>query len=279
MSSRGLFPQRSSRTPSLTPSLLGVSALALGLAGCSGGSGFPDAPVVEPPATGRFSVDWTIADGDRVLPCAEVGGVLVSVIATSPDQGGGYVEAFSCGAGTGISRALPVGRYDLSFELKGRSGALVGLPFQQVTITADSVTPAPPQRFPVRAEGMIDARLVAGATANCVAGGGKITAMSLVLERQGGACVPAAFTIATATGPVVYNSTCPPAAPAVGPCIERNQAVSATLGSGGYVIRVRGDEGAAQCWIADQLEDVPPQQRTVRVDIGLTYLKGIAGCP
>lgn len=273
---RGLIPQ----SRSLLRRGSSRVALLLMFAACSGGSGFPDAGVDTPPATGRFSVDWTLADGDRALTCSEVGAIIMSVTATSPDLGGGYVEAFSCGAGTGISRALPVGRYDLLFEMKGRSGSLGALPFQQVVISTDSVTAAPAQRFPIKAEGKVDARLFAGDTANCTPTG-KITAMSLVLERQNGPCVPATFTIgAGATAPAtMYTSTCPPAAPTLGPCIERDQAITTTVGSGGYVIRVRGNEGAAQCWIADQLEDVPPSERTLRVDVGLTYLKGLPGCP
>jgi hypothetical protein len=250
--------------------------------GCSGGSGLPDAAVADaPPPTGRFSVGWTIADGDRVLSCDDVGALVMSVEVTSPSLGAGYVEAFTCGTGTGTSRFLPVGVYDLAFELIGRSGTLGIRPDQRLVVTEDDVVPAVALRYPVNAQGRVDGRLLAGATANCsAAGGAQITAMSLVMERQGGACVPTAFTIgAGATNPATtYMSTCAPTPPTT-LCIERDQAITATIGSGPYVVRVRGAVGAAPCWSADQLADVPPVDRTLRVDVGLTYLKGTPGCP
>lgn len=256
--------------------LIGAAAL-----GCSGGSGLPDAAVADaPPPTGRFSVGWTIADGERVLTCDEVGALVMSVEVTSPSLGAGYVEAFTCGTGTGTSRFLPVGVYDLAFELVGRSGSLGILPDQRVVVTEDDVVPAAALRYPVKAQGQVDGRLFAGATANCAAtGGAQITALSLVMERQGGACVPTTFAIgAGATNPATtYTSTCA-ATPPTAPCIERDQAITATVGSGSYVVRVRGAVGAAPCWSADQLADVPPAERTLRVDVGLTYFKG-PGCP
>jgi hypothetical protein len=262
-------------------------ALAIAVAGCSGGSGFPDAGEMDaPPPTGKFSVTWTIADGAQPLTCDEVGGLVVSIEVTSPAIGGGFVEAFTCGLGTNLSRAVPVGVYDLNFELVGRSGTLGTLPSQRVMVSADSVTPVTALLFPVRAQGLVDSRLFAGATANCATPGADIAAMTIVLERQGGACVPTTFTIgANATrAAFTYDSSCttpPPAAV----CIERDQAITATVASGTYVVRVRGIVGIgpvpppAQCWSADQLVDVPPEQRTLRVDIGLTDLKGASGCP
>lgn len=224
---------------------------------------------------------WTIADGASVLSCDEVGALVMTVEVTSPSLGAGYVEAFTCGAGTGTSKFLPVGVYDLAFELVGRSGSLGILPDQRLVVTEDDVVPAVALRYPVKAQGQLDGRLFAGPTANCAgAGGSQITAVSLVMERQGGACVPTTFTIgANATNLAsTYTSTCA-ATPPTTTCIERDQAVTATVGSGTYVIRVRGAVGAAPCWFADQLADVPPAERTLRVDVGLTYLQGTPGCP
>lgn len=262
-------------------------ALAIAVAACSGGSGFPDAGEMDaPPPKGKFSVAWAIADEGRALTCDEVGGLVVSIEVTSPAIGGGFVEAFTCGLGTNQSRDLPVGLYDLNFELVGRSGSLGILPSQRVMVSPDAVTTVPALLFPVRAQGLVDSRLFAGDTANCATPGASISAMSLVLERQGGACVPTTFTIgANATrAAFTYESTCATPPPAAA-CIERDQAITATVASGTYVVRARGVVGIgpvpppAQCWSADQLVDVPPEQRTIRVDVGLTYLKGAAGCP
>jgi hypothetical protein len=277
------------RPPSASPlAWAPIAALALAAAaGCSGGSGFPDAgPGDAPPPTGKFSVAWSIADGARAVTCDEVGGLVVSVEVTSPALNGGFVEAFTCGLGTNTSRDLPVGLYDLSFELVGRSGTLGTLLVQRVMVTADAVTPTADLLFPVKAEGLLDTRLVAGPTANCATPGANMATMSIVLERQGGACVPTTFTIGAGAGRAgfQYASTCATPTPTA-VCIERDQTITATVGSGSYVVRARGFVGLgpvpppAQCWTTDQLIDVPPEQRTLRLDIGMTYLKGIAGCP
>lgn len=241
-----------------------------------------------PPPSGKFSVSWTIADEARTVSCDEVGALVVSIEITSPALGGGFVEAFTCGPGINSSRSLPVGLYDLNFELVGRSGSLGTLPSQRLMVSADAVTEAQPLRFPVKAEGLLDTRMVAGATANCAAGAGgaNLAAISLLLERQGGACVPTTFVIGPGAGRPGFNydSACPTPAPTA-VCVERDQAITATTGSGSYVLRARGIVGLgpipapARCWSADQLIDVPPEQRTLRVDVGMTYLKGTPGCP
>jgi hypothetical protein len=260
----------------------GSMLLALWGLGCSGGSGLPDAGPPDAPAdAGRFSISWTIADGTRTLRCDDVGALLVTVEVTGPDIAGGVVEAFSCAAGTGTSRILAPGVYNLSFELIGRGGLSLGeLSSQQIVVPGAGVVPAQPLAFPVSASGLIDARLVAGADMNCTAIGANLSAMTVVLERQGGACVPTTFQIsAGAAQPAsTYVSTCGPT-PAVSPCIERDQAVTASVNSGAYVVRVRGLIGAATCWFADLLADVPPQRRTLRIDVALASLKGTPGCP
>ncbi len=274
-SARRIASRALSASLSLSLSAL-VGALALG---CSGGTGLPDAaPSDGPPATGRFSVSWTIADGERVLTCEDVGALVMTVQVTSPSLGGGFVEAFSCGQGTSTSKFLPTGVYDLAFELVGRSGSLGTLPFQRVMVTEDNTVAAEPLRFPIKAQGAIDGRLIAGGAKNCE-GAAAITAMSLVLEK-GGACVPTTFDIAAGgTLPAsTYTSTCAQPTPTT-VCIERDQKITATVGSGSYVVRVRGAVGAAPCWSADQLADVPPADRTLRVDVGLTYLKNPPSCP
>jgi hypothetical protein len=251
--------------------------------GCSGGSGLPQEQKVDaPPAMGRFSVAWTIADGARALTCDEVGALFVSVEVVATNSGGGYVEAFTCDGKMGTSKQLLTGDYDLAFEMRGRSGSLGVLASQRVKVTSDAVTAAAPLMFPVVASGLLDSKLLAGSTSNCGPGptGSNIASMTLVMEKQGGPCVPTTFTIgAGATRPAAtYVSTCATPTPAA-PCIERDQAVTATIGSGPYVIRARGVVGAALCWTADQLLDVPPERRTAAVDVSLAYLKGTAGCP
>lgn len=255
--------------------------LALVLASsCSSGTGLPDAgaPDAAPP-TGRFSVAWTLRDGDRVLTCADVGATLLTVEVTGPDVSIGYVEAFTCGIGEGTSKALPPGVYDLAFELVGKSGTLSTPASQRVTITRNGVIAAAPLAISLAATGTLNARLLAGAVSNCAANGANLSAMSIVLEKNG-TCVPATFTIAAAGGRPggTYTSTCAVTTPTTG-CIERDQAVTTTVGSGTYTVRVRGLVGANPCWSAAQLADLPPLGRTLMADIGLTYLQGTTGCP
>lgn len=255
-------------------------ALLVGVASCSGGVGLPDAGVPDAPAaSGRFTVAWTLADGARVLTCEDVGAQLLTVTVTGPAIGGGYAEAFTCANGVGTSKELPVGVVDLTFELVGRSGSLSTPPAQRLTIPRDGTVTAAPLALQLQAQGGLNARLVAGPTSNCAVAGANLTALSLVLEK-GGACVPATFAIAAAGGrpASTYVSTCAVPAPTT-VCVERDQAVTTTVGSGSYVVRVRGFQGAAPCWIADQLADIPPLQRTLTVDIGLADQKGSVGCP
>lgn len=256
--------------------------MGLAVAACSGGTGLPDASVMDAqPSTGRFTVAWTLADGARTLTCDDVGGQVLSVAVTGPAIGGGYAEAFSCANGVGTSKALPAGVYDLAFELVGKSGSLATPAGQRVTIAAGGTVTAAPLSIALAANGKLDSKLVAGgAAANC-AGASAIAALSIVLEK-GGACVPATFTIAAAGGRPggVYASTCAtPASTTV--CVERDQAITTSVGSGAYTIKVVGAlAGGAPCWVANQLADIPPLGRTLTMDIGLAYQKGmVVGCP
>lgn len=254
-------------------------ALVLG-ASCSSGTGLPDAGAPDAaPATGRFSVAWTMQDGGRALTCADVGGTLLTVEVTGPEVSIGYVEAFTCSAGTGTSKALPPGVYDLAFELVGKSGTLARPASQRVTVTGNGVVEAAPLAMTLAATGTLSTRLVAGAVANCAANGANLSAMSIVLEKDG-VCVPATFTIAAAGGRPggTYTSTCAIVTPTTA-CIERDQTVTTTVASGAYTVKVRGLVGASPCWLAAQLADIPPLARTLMADIGLAYQMGTTGCP
>lgn len=254
-------------------------ALLLG-ASCSSGTGLPDAGAQDAaPATGRFSVTWTLQDGDRALTCADVGGTLLTVEVTGPEVSIGYVEAFTCAAGEGQSKALPPGVYDLAFELVGKSGTLATPASQRITVTGNGVVAATPLAMSLAATGTLSTKLVAGAVANCAANGANIGAMSIVLEKNG-SCVPATFTIAAAGGRPggVYTSTCAINPPTTA-CIERDQTVTTTVGSGAYTVKVRGLVGTSPCWLAAQLADIPPLARTLMADIGLAYQQGAVGCP
>lgn len=247
---------------------------------CSSGTGLPDAGAPDAaPSTGRFSVAWTLQDGARALTCADVGGTLLSVEVTGPEVSIGYVEAFTCSAGEGTSKALPPGVYDLAFELVGKSGTLARPTSQRVTVTSNGVVAAAPLIVPLVASGTLSAKLVAGPVANCAANGANLSAISIILEKNG-ACVPATFTISAAGGRPggTYTSTCAVVTPTTG-CIERDQTVTTTVGSGAYTVKVRGLVAANPCWLAAQLADIPPLARTLMADIGLGYQQGTTGCP
>src|SRR5215203_3385555 len=94
------------------------------LAGCGDGGGFPDAgPIDQPPASGTFSLMWSVKDsGGATLDCAEIGAQAVTVVTRNKAQTGGSTEVFTCSTGAGTSQGLAPGTYDLDFELGGVGG-------------------------------------------------------------------------------------------------------------------------------------------------------------
>jgi hypothetical protein len=99
----------------------------------------------------QFSVAWTLVSGTTTVTCDQARALVVSVEVTSPNLGSGFVEAFSCGNGSGTSRKVAPGTYDLAFELIGSGGSLGTLPSQRLQLRGGEVQAAAALRFPVPA--------------------------------------------------------------------------------------------------------------------------------
>lgn len=265
------------------PSLLLMTMIAFPVgAGCGGGGGFPDA-AAEPDATpqGTFSLDWSLvkmSDGTAV-DCDQVGAVTVTTLLRNRAVQGGFTEVFSCGTGSGTTPLIPIGTYDIGFELTGVTGVIATAPEQMgIVIQQNTNTPLTPVTFTVNAIGGLDLRLDAlkqGGNCETVANGGAgITQMTITLEHvSGGACEPATLMI----GNTPYTINC--TTPMTTACIEKTTPVTAAgLPSDNYRIHVRGHQTSAQnCYVNDDSLRVPPNEMSLARTLNLAA-SGAAGC-
>ena len=262
------------------------------LAGCGDGGGFPDAvPIDQPPASGTFSLMWSVKDPNgATLDCAEIGAQAVTVVTRNKAVQGGSTEVFTCSTGAGTSQGLMPGTYDLDFELGGvggdpQTGILATSPkVQNVVIPSGNNVPLTPITFTVNATGGLKLNLSVpnkpgGNCGTTVMNGAGITGMTLVLQHQGsGTCEPVQFTYAAnATRPGgTYTVNC--ASPVVAPCIESDQQLTATgIPAGNYQLHIRGQIGTASCFTNDDTIPVYPLGRDVTRT--LNFASAPAGTP
>lgn len=249
---------------------------------CGGGGGFPDAPP-EPDASpgGTLSLDWSLvkmADGSPVS-CDAVGAGTVTLLLRNRSMQGGFTEVFTCGTGSGTTPAVPIGTYDINFELNGLSGLITTAPEQMgLVVTRGQNTPLAPITFTVNATGAMDLRIDAlKAAGNCdpiASNGAGITAMRITLNHAtGGACEPTTLMI----GATPYTINC--GAPVTTTCIEKTTAITAaSLPSDNYQIHIRADQTAAMnCFVNDDSIRVPPNGKTLTRTLNLAPSTG-AGC-
>jgi hypothetical protein len=263
---------------------------------CGGGGGFPDARVKEdaPPPTGTFKLAWSLVDANNAaITCDRVTGQVVVATLRSTDIVGGMTEVFTCATGMGESQGIAPGNYSIDFELDGGTGSgmtLASVPkMDNVQITSGSSTALPPIVFQVDATGNLAAHIAAvkaGTTSNCAAvaaGGAAITSMTLTMtEVSGGACETG---VMFAIGPSTMGGTATTSfmvdcgAPMDLGCIETDQTVTATgMPSGNYLVHVRGDVGAAECWKNDDQLAVPAAGGTKTTTLNLGFQASTPGC-
>jgi hypothetical protein len=256
---------------------------SVALAGCGGGGGFPDAPV-EPDATptGTFSVDWSLvkmADGSP-LACDPIGAQVVTLVLRNRAFDGGFTEVFSCNTKMGTTPAVPIGTYDVKFELNGISGLIAtGTEQLGVVVTAGNTTPLQPVTFTVNAIGgvslTVDALKAGGNCAPLGSNGAGITNMRITLNHtSGGACEPATVMI----GATAYTINC--GAPTNVACFEKTVAITSTsLPADNDQIHIRADQSGPNinCYSNDDSIRVPPNGGvlTRTLNLGAT---GAAGC-
>lgn len=243
-----------------------VLAVGAMIAACGGNGGPPDARVIDgAPPGGTFSLTWTIHDGATALTCADLANPSVVVSIVEQGAGFGVTDIFGCASGMGTSRALAPGKYNLSVELTGASGALgPAIAFQGVVIVTSADTPIDPIDFAVMATGGLRFTLAAqGQTANC-AGGAGIDGMLLQIRDAQNQCAPATFQIAAGAGTSASTYVDDCATAVVGPCVEQDQVVTVSgLRSGSTRLVVTGQDGGLACWGGTHFLTVPTMS-TVR---------------
>ncbi len=252
---------------------------------CGGGDVAADAAVIPDatPDTGTFSLSWTLTDGTDPITCANVGGLSVAISVTPAGGGSGQSEAFSCGSGSGTSRPMRAGIYNLSIELRASAGPLaaaVSVPNVEIKQAAD--TPLSAVDFTVVAKGGISFTIdTASSGDNCdtSGSGAGITAASIELRDASGACVPATFEVAAgaATSASTYTTTCP--ATGQHACIENDQAITVTgIDSGTHSLTITGFKDATPCYGRNPQFDVPGNNLSADLPTQQLDLRFVPAC-
>ena len=230
---------------------------------------------------GTMSLDWSVvkmADGSRI-GCDQVGAVTVTLVLRNRAVQGGFTEVFSCSTGMGTTPMIPIGTYDVRFELTGVTGLIaMGAEQMGIVVGANTNTTLSPVTFTVNAVGGLDLRIDAlktgGNCASVASGGAGISQFSITLNHaSGGACEPATLMI----GSTPYTINC--GAPMRVNCFDSATAVTAAnLPSDSYVIHVRGHQSAADnCYVNDDSIRVPPNAMSLMRTLNLAPSGG-AGC-
>ncbi len=257
------------------------------LAACGSGGGFPDANSIDAPApTGAFSLAWTVTDAaHQPITCDRIGAVALTVTYHNRAFSGALTEVFDCATGFGTGTGLIEGQYDFDFELDATSGALATAPEQTpVQITANQTVALNPVSFAVDATGGLALTINTGKPGgNCAPAtsmGAGITSTTITLvHTSDGSCAPITFAISAGATQPAGNYTINCAAPAVGPCIEHDQMVTATgIPSDAYTIHVRGNEAATPCWSNNDAFQIPAAGMTLMHGVNLAFATGMPGC-
>jgi hypothetical protein len=273
--------------------MLGLRALGLGLlAACGSGGGFPDARVIDqPPPGGTFTLDWALGDtGNNAITCDQVGAQSVTVLTHNQAVEGGNTQVFACSTLMGQSQAMSPGVYDFDFALVAATGNLATAPGQHsITISSGTNTRLAPLAFALDATGALALHLATGRTTNCgtpagpTAGG--ITSTQITMTRNSDlACAPITLQIGASviSGALASSYTIDCTNPAVGPCIETDQAVTATgVAADNYTIHIKGMQPGSPsktCWTNGDSIVVPPLGGTLTRQLNLAFATGTPGC-
>jgi len=273
----------------LTSLAIGLVSGLVGSTGCGGcdGGGFPsDAFMPDAEATGTVSVTFSLTDQQSApIPCTQVGANTVFLQLKSRTAASGVAVSLTCGSGGGVSQQIPVGTYDVSFDLNGFNainGAPVTLasapPVNGVVVKAGLDTAMPPVVFAVDATGGLALSLVVPlASSNCKQNGAAITTNTITLIHNGDGCAPVTFTRSRgSTTPSSYTVSC--SSPTIATCIENDELLTVSnIASGGYTIHVRGRVNSLDCWTNDDMLQVPPKGQTLTVTLNLAFLS-TPGC-
>jgi hypothetical protein len=263
----------------------GVGLLGL-WAACGSGGGFPDArPIDARPPTGTFTLDWSVSDAmGQAITCDQVGGQTVTVLAHNRAFEGGETEPFICSTLMGQSPGLAPGIYDFMFELDASSGVLATAPGQfGIEIDSNQNVRLAPLAFSLDATGGMNLHLAtnrAGGNCGVPPNGGGITSTTLTLAHTSDStCQPLTLQIAAgATKPAsMYTINC--TTPVVGPCIESDQAITASgFAADSYQIHIKMNQAANVCWTNNDSIVVPPQSATLMRTLNLLFASANVAC-
>ena len=255
-------------------------SLMLMAGACGGGDSAVDAgkAIDAAPLSGTFSLAWSLSDGTDAVTCADVGGLSIGISITPAGGGGGQSEAFTCAGGSGTSRPMPVGLYNLSIELKAAAGALADpVRITNVEIKQGENTALDAQTFVVAATGAFTFKVTTSSAGdNCDTGGTGAGIGGLIFELRDstGACTPTTFDVAAgAVGAAsTYTTTCP--AGAQHACIEKDQVITVNgVSSGSHTLMMTGFKDAIDCYTRSPqfsvpgnnlVTDLPDQQLSLR---------------
>jgi len=265
--------------------VVGLGLLGL-LAACGSGGGFPDARGIDAaPPTGTFTLDWSVSDANnQAITCDQVGGQAVTVLAHNRAFEGGETEAFGCSSLMGQSRGLAPGTYDFMFELDASSGILATAPGQiGIDIASNENVRLAPLAFSLDATGGMNLHLAtnrAGGNCGVPPNGGGITSTTITLVHSSdSSCQPLTLQIAAgATKPAsMYVINC--TTPVVGPCIESDQAITATgFAADNYNIHIKMNQAANVCWSNNDSIVVPPLSATLTRTLNLMFASATVAC-
>jgi hypothetical protein len=245
------------------------------VAGCDGG-GFPaDGGVPDAPASGTFSLAWTVTDpGGAPIACDQIGANTVALTLQSLDRVFGLAESFSCANSPSTSPPIPVGAYTVDIELHGAGLDPVVSPRQnRITINQNQTTALQAVTFAVQATGMLALKIATPApfTSSCGAapGGAAITGETITVQNDAGTCLPITFTRMKGGAPNgTYTVSC--TAPSVATCIEGDETLTASdVPSGAYQIHIRGKRDATDCFRNDDSLSLPAQGKTLTRTLNL----------
>ncbi|MBK9031158.1 MAG: hypothetical protein IPL61_07450 [Myxococcales bacterium] len=264
--------------------LVFVVAIVVASVGCSDDVGLPDARLpIDAAAPGQISITWMLAHAGAPQTCGSVGATGVTAELIPVGAAFGEVDGWSCATGSGTTRPLEIGLYDVRVSVTG--GGLLDGPeiMRDVEVKSGQVTAIGPIAFDVEPTGTLVFRISTGTNGNCTdvaMQGAGITATTLELRDGSGACVPTTFAIAAgASQPAgTYVSDC---AGASYGCIATDQDVTATdVLAGQHAMIITGAVGAAPCWTRNSQFAVRAGGLTTTLTPQLLALDPlIPGCP
>lgn len=228
-------------------------AAGAALASCSDDAGLPDARLpIDAAIPGQFMLSWSLSHGGLPQTCGSVGATSVSVDLVPVGSAFGEVDGWSCASGTGTTRPLEPGRYDIRASVSG-GGTLDGPIYRRdIELSAGQTVAVEPIVFDVEPTGTLEFRVTTPATGgNCAAlaaMGAGITATTIELRDGAGTCVPTTFAISAGAASPAGSYTADCAGASYG-CIDGDQTLKATMvASGSHTMALTGAIGAAPCW-------------------------------